>query len=148
MKLTKLTATLLLIACTGLAQAAGLITRPSTHGVQATMDKLEKIVRSKGLTVFARIDHQAGARDVGMQMPEAQLLIFGSPKLGTLIMQQDVAAGLDLPLRVLVYAGPQGKTWISYHNPQGMRMSYSLDGNKAVDKATGALAKLTGAAAK
>lgn len=139
---------LLLTLSTALAQAADLVSKPSPHGVSATMDQLEKIVREKGLTVFARIDHQAGAQGVGMEMAEAQLLIFGNPKLGTKIMQQDTAAGLDLPLRVLVFAAPDGQTQIKYHNPQAMKKTYNLQGNKALDKAEGALGKLTDAATR
>jgi len=129
-------------------QAAQLVKKPSPHGVAETMDKLEKIVNKKGLTVFARIDHQANASKIGMEMPEAQVLIFGNPKMGTLIMQGNAAAGLDLPLRVVIYQGTDGKTWISYHNPQEIGETFGLQGNKALNKAEGALGKLTDAAAK
>ena len=129
------------------ATAAELVKKPSNHDVQGTMDKLEQIVKKKGLTVFARVDHAAGAQKVGMTLPPAQVLIFGNPKMGTLIMQRDLRAGLDLPLRVLVYQGSDGNTWITYHNPQSLKETYTVEGVKALAKAEGALDKLTSAAA-
>jgi len=137
-----------LAALTCLAEAADLVKKPSQKGVQETMDKLEAVVREKGLTVFNRIDHQENARKAGLEQPAAQVLIFGSPKIGTAIMSQDPAAGLDLPLRVLVYQDNQGKTWISYHDPQALKESYQIAGNPAVDKVTKALMGITNAAAK
>ncbi len=128
--------------------AADLVRKASTHDVKETMDKLEQIVKKKGLTVFARVDHAAGAKKVGMTLPDAEVLIFGSPKMGTLIMQSDIRTGLDLPLRVLVYQDADGKTWITYHNPQSLKESYGVGKVKALNKAEGALDKLTSAAAK
>ncbi|MCP3871163.1 MAG: DUF302 domain-containing protein [Gammaproteobacteria bacterium] len=136
------------LSMTCLAQAADLVKKPSAGGVQETMDKLEAIVKKKGLTVFNRIDHQLNARQAGMDMAEAQLLVFGNPKMGTAMMKQDTAAGLDLPLRVLVFQDKDKKTWISYHNPQAMKKNFQLEGNPAVDKATKALGGMTDAASK
>lgn len=125
-----------------------LVTRPSGHDVATTMDRLESIVTEKGMTVFARIDHQANAAGVGMEMAPAQVLVFGDPKGGTRIMQDDVRAALDLPLRVLVYADADGKTQILYHDPQALRGRYDIDGNPVPDKVAGALDKMTSAAAQ
>ena len=138
-----------LLAASLVANAAGdLVNKASSSNVQETMDKLEQIVLGKGLTVFNRIDHQANASKAEMEMGPAQVLIFGSPKMGTTIMQQDPAAGLDLPLRVLVYQDSEGKTWISYHDPGALEQAYQLKGNPAIKKAQGALGKLTDAAAE
>jgi len=138
-----------LLAASLVANAAGdLVNKASSNNVPETMDKLEQIVLSKGLTVFNRIDHQANAKKAEMEMGPAQVLIFGDPKMGTTMMQQDPAAGLDLPLRVLVYQDSEGKTWISYHDPGALEQAYQLQGNPAVKKAQGALGKLTDAAAK
>lgn len=138
-----------LLGASLLANAAGdLVTKASPNGVQDTMDKLEQIVRDKGLTIFNRIDHQANANKAEMEMGAAQVLIFGNPKMGTAIMQQDPAAGLDLPLRVLIYQDNEGKTWISYHDPGALESVYQLKGNPAVMKAQGALGAITDAAAK
>jgi len=146
--MNKILIALILIGFTTLIQAADLIRKPSQNGVQATMDKLEAVVGKKGLTVFSRINHQANAEKAGLQMAAAQVLIFGNPKMGTAMMNQDIASGLDLPLRVLVYQDGSGKTWISYHNPQGMKKIYRLEGNAAVDKAEKGLAKMTDAASR
>ncbi|WGH77948.1 DUF302 domain-containing protein [Jannaschia ovalis] len=80
----------------------------SPRPVAETMDRLEAAVRDAGATVFARVDHSGGAASVEMELPEAQLLIFGNPRLGTPVMQQDLRAGLHLPLRVLVHASDGG----------------------------------------
>ncbi len=124
-----------------------IIHKSSKHTVKQTMDRLESIVKEKGLTIFARIDHQAGAEKVGMKMAEAEVLIFGNPKMGTAIMKFDTAAGLDLPLRVLVYADKDGKTAIAYHNPQALRKHYAVAESPALVMAEGALGKITSEAA-
>lgn len=120
-----------------------IVKKSSVHNVKNTMDKLEKIVTKQGLTIFARVNHRAGAKKVGLDMNDAEVLIFGNPKMGTAIMKFDTAAGLDLPLRVLVYADKDGKTWLSYHNPQGLRNYYDVAKSPALVMAEGALGKLT-----
>jgi uncharacterized protein (DUF302 family) len=144
----KLIGLLLLLTLGCIANAAELVTKASAQGVNETMDKLEAIVKEKGLTVFLRIDHQANAAKVGDTIPAAEVLIFGNPKMGTSMMKDDIRAGLDLPLRVLVYEDAEGKTWISYHNPQELKEAYRLGDSPAVAKAEQALDKLTGGAAK
>lgn len=146
--LKKFLIALTLLSLAGAAHAAQLEKKFSPHSVGETMDRLEQVVTGKGLTVFARIDHQANAKKIGMEMPASQVLIFGNPKMGTLIMQGNPAAGLDLPLRVVVYSGDDGRTWVSYHNPQEIGETFNLAGNKALNKAEGALSKLTNAAVK
>lgn len=136
------------VLASGFAMADSLVKKESKHGVGETMDRFEKIVKSKGLTVFNRINHQAAAKKVGMDMNEAEVLIFGSPKLGTAIMKFDAAAGLDLPLRVVVYTGNDGKTWIAYHNPQSLKDSYDVAKSPALAKAEGAVGKMTDKAAE
>lgn len=137
------------IAMPVMASAGDVIKKASAHNVQDTMDSFEKIIKSKGMDVFARINHQENASGVSMKMNEAQVLIFGNPKGGTVIMQQDPAVSLDLPMRVAVYKDNDGKVWISYHNPQGLKDNYSVSGAaKVLDKVEGGLDKLTSAAAK
>ena len=120
-----------------------LVKKKSTHGVKETVDRLEALVKEKGMTVFARIDHRANAESVGKTMPDSQLLIFGAPKAGTQIMQCDTAAGVDLPLRVLAYGDSDGNTWVVYHNPQGLKGSFAVEECKVIDKVEGVLNKLT-----
>ncbi len=125
-----------------------LVRKQSALGVTETMDKLETLVTTKGMTVFARIDHSANAESVGKSMPDSQVLIFGNPKAGTRIMQYDLVVALDLPLRVLVHADRDGKTWVAYHNPQGLKNGFDVDECKVLDKVEKALDKITDAITK
>lgn len=128
------------------ATATDIVTKTSPYSVAETMDRFESIVKEKGLGVFARIDHQQNAKAAGMDMNEAQVLIFGNPKAGTALMQQDVAAALDLPMRVAVYADKVGEVHIAYHAPDGLAARYDLKDSKVLPQLTDALNKLTSAA--
>jgi len=97
--------------------ADGLITIKSSFGPDDTMKRLEAEVKAKGLTVFARVDHAAGAKAVGMELRPTDLLIFGNAKGGTPLMQQAQTIGIDLPLKALVWQDAQGATWLSYNDP-------------------------------
>ena len=116
--------------------------------VAEVTDRLVAAVEGAGATIFARVDHAAGAQKVDMELNDAELLIFGNPMLGTPAMQQDPLAGLYLPLRVLVYADAEGQTWLAYEDPAAMFEGLEVDPNaEFVGKMQGALGKLTGAAA-
>ena len=143
MKTFVLAASLCIGATTAMAE---MITQSSPKSVVATMDALEAAVTGAGATVFARVDHGAGAASVEMELPEAQLLIFGNPRLGTPAMQADIHAGLQLPLRVMVYAGADG-TVVAYESVDQMfdGLNVPLDAEFA-QKMGGALAGLTGKA--
>jgi uncharacterized protein (DUF302 family) len=95
----------------------GIKTLASAFGPKDTMDRLEAVVRSKGMTVFARIDHAAGAAGVGLTLRPTELLIFGNARGGTPLMQAKQTIGLDLPLKALVWEDASGKTWLSYNDP-------------------------------
>ena len=127
---------------------AEIVSVPATGNVATTMDALEAAVGKAGATVFARVDHAGGAKSVDMEIADAQLLIFGNPKLGTPAMQDDPLAGLYLPLRVLVYEDGDGKTWLAYEDPSAMLADLEVGAEAPYLKMmTGALSKLTGAAA-
>ncbi|MEM7300159.1 MAG: DUF302 domain-containing protein [Pseudomonadota bacterium] len=129
------------------AIAGDLIKKSSPHSVATTLDRLEAAIGKAGATVFARIDHAGGAKKVGMKLNDAQLLIFGNPKLGTPAMQAGITAGLDLPLRVLAYTGADGTTHLVYHAPATMAKTHGIPTDApVVAKMTGALDKLTGVA--
>jgi uncharacterized protein (DUF302 family) len=106
--------------------AEGVISKPSQYSVDETVRRLDETVRGKGLTVFARIDHRAGAREVGLEMQDEQVLIFGSPRAGTPLMVARPLVGLDLPLRVLVWRGPDGQVWASYQDSAFIARRYGL----------------------
>jgi uncharacterized protein (DUF302 family) len=95
----------------------GLITVKSSHGPEETMNRLETQVRAKGLTVFANIDHGAGAAAAGLSLRPTRLLIFGNAKGGTPLMQSVQTIGIDLPLKALVWQDAEGATWLSYNEP-------------------------------
>ena len=129
------------------ASAADMITKMSPHSVSDTMDRLEAAVTGAGATVFARVNHAAGAAKIGSELADAELLIFGNPKLGTPAMQADIAAGLDLPMRVLVHADASGKTQVVYRAPAALAEDHAIPGDlKVLTMMTGALDKLTGKA--
>jgi len=132
---------------TGIA-SADIIKKVSAHSVKETMDKFEALVKSKGMGVFARVDHTKNAAGVDMKMNDAEVLIFGNPKGGTVLMNKDIAVSLDLPLRVAVYKDNDGKVWLSYHSPEGLTKNYDVAGVKVIPKVTGALDMLTTAVTK
>lgn len=104
----------------------GLKTLSSPLGAKETMDRLESIVKEKGLTVFARIDHSAGATAVGMNLRPTELLIFGNARGGTPLMQADQRMGIDLPLKALVTQDDAGKVWLSYVDLHWLAQRYAL----------------------
>lgn len=127
----------------------GVVVKQSSHSVAATLDKLEGIVKKKGFTVFARIDHAAGASAVGQSLRPTQVLIFGNPKVGTRLMSASQSAGLDLPIRVAAWEDESGQVWLSYNDPAWLAGRHNIKGrDKVIGKMTGALGKLTDAASK
>jgi uncharacterized protein (DUF302 family) len=106
--------------------ADGLITVQSSHGPVETMDRLVAEVRAKGLTVFARIDHASGAKEVGLTLQPTELVIFGNAKGGTPLMQSNQEIGIDLPLKALVWQDASGVTWISYNDPAWLAKRHGL----------------------
>jgi uncharacterized protein (DUF302 family) len=104
----------------------GLTIVPSQHGAKETMDRLEAEVKAKGLTVFARVDHAAGAVAVGMALRPTELLIFGNARGGTPLMQAQQTAGIDLPLKALVYQDEAGKVWLAINDPSWIARRHGL----------------------
>jgi uncharacterized protein (DUF302 family) len=104
----------------------GLKTIPSAHSVKDTIDRIEADVRAKGMTVFARIDHAAGATEVGLVLAPTELLIFGNARAGTPLMQAHQQMGIDLPLKVLAWQDAAGKTWLSYNEPTWLARRHGL----------------------
>ena len=95
----------------------GLITLPSSFGAPETLERLEAEIRSHQLQVFARIDHAAGAAEVGLTLAPTTLVIFGNARGGTPLMQAAQTVGIDLPLKALVWTDAAGQTWLSYNDP-------------------------------
>ena len=108
--------------------AEGLITIESRNGPEETMNRFEAEVRARGMTVFAHIDHAAGAAAVGLPLRPTELLIFGSAKTGTPLMQSVQSLGIDLPLKALVWQDASGTPWLSYNDPAFLARRHGLDG--------------------
>lgn len=104
----------------------GLTTVRSNDGPRETMDRIESAIRAKGMTVFARVDHAAGAREAGLTLRPTELLIFGNAKGGTPLMQAEQTIGIDLPLKVLVWEDAAGATWVSYNEPSWLAARHHL----------------------
>ena len=104
----------------------GIVSIPSDHSVDETVSHIEQILQTKGITLFAVVDHSGEAAKVGMIMPPTKLLIFGSPKAGTPLMLAAPGIALDLPLKILVSEDAGGKTWISYNSPTYLAERHSL----------------------
>lgn len=135
-------------ALSGLATAAdGMISVKSAHGVAATADRLETVLDGKGMTVFARIDHAAGAARVDSSLRPTQLIIFGNPRVGTPLMQCSQSVALDLPQKALVWEDGRGEVWLSYNDPAYLDARHDLSDCAAVlEKVSGALANIAAAA--
>ncbi len=119
--------------------ADGLTTIKSAYSAQETMARLEAAVIAKGMTVFAHIDHAASAVEAGLPLRPTELLIFGSPKGGTPVMQSVQTAGIDLPLKALVWQDEAGITWLSYNTPTWIAERHGADAQAAIHGMTGAI---------
>jgi uncharacterized protein (DUF302 family) len=104
----------------------GIIDKPSNHSVEQTVERLEGILQSKGVTLFALIDHSGEAEKAGVKMPPTKLFIFGNPKAGTPLMLAAPSSAIDLPLKILVWEDAHGKVWVSYNSPAYLQERHSL----------------------
>lgn len=111
---------------TMLPQIGGIITKPSSFSAKEIVERLQETMRSRGLTIFAHINHSEEARRVGLEMQEAHVLIFGSPKAGTPLMIASPLLALELPLKVLVWQGSDGRVWVSYTSSAYLAARYSI----------------------
>jgi uncharacterized protein (DUF302 family) len=107
-------------------EVEGLVTRASRHGPTETLDRLRAEIKSRSLTIFAEIDHAAGAEAVGLTLRPLFLVIFGAAKGGTPLMQAASTAGIDLPLKLLVWQDAAGETQVSYNDPNWLAQRHGL----------------------
>ena len=108
--------------------AEGVITLLSAYGPDETIARLEQDIKTRGLTLFAKIDHAAGAREVGLTLRPTLLLIFGNARGGTPLMQATQTLGIDLPLKALVWQDASNATWLSYNDPEWLAVRHGLAG--------------------
>jgi len=122
----------------------GLISVGSSHTVKSTADRLEAALKAKGMTVFTRIDHAAGAQKAGKQLRPTELVIFGNPKVGTPLMQCDQRIAIDLPQKALIWEDEGGQVWLSYNDPKYLAKRHNLKGcDKVLNKVANALANFS-----
>lgn len=128
--------------------AEGLITLASSHPVKETVDRLEATLKGQGATIFARVDHAAGAASVNLPLRPTVVLIFGNPKGGTPLMQSKQTAGIDLPQKALVYEDEAGRVWLAYNDPAWIaaRHNAGIELSKVTAAVTAALKAATEAA--
>jgi uncharacterized protein (DUF302 family) len=104
----------------------GIVDKPSNHPVNETVERLKTLLQSRGVTLFALIDHSGEAEKAGMKMRPTKLLIFGNPKAGTPVMLAAPRSAIDLPLKILIWEDAQGKVWASYNSPDYLQERHSL----------------------
>lgn len=114
-----------------LAADNGLVTKPSKYAVAETVSRLEDVLKSKGVTVFARVDHSGDAQKAGLSMRPTQLLIFGNPKAGTPVMNAAPTAAIDLPLKALVWEDAEGKVWVAHNSADYVAQRHGIPADAA-----------------
>jgi uncharacterized protein (DUF302 family) len=133
--------------CSSAFAGNGLIQVKSAHDVATTADRLEKALGAKGMKIFARINHAAGATAAGMELAPTELVIFGNPKAGTPLMQCARSTGIDLPQKALIWQDDQGTTWFSYNDPQYLKGRHQIEGcDPVLGKVSTALSNFAAAA--
>ena len=124
-----------------------LITLQSQHSVAETAEKFAQLAEEKGLRIFARIDHAKNAAGVDLTLKPSQVILFGNPNAGTVLMQCAATVAIDLPQKVLVWEDHEGKVWLAYPNPAFLKELHTIEGcDSVLEKITGLLAMLAGAA--
>ena len=141
-----LAATALCALAPSVFAADGLIAVKSPHSAKDTMDKLEGIVKQRGLNVFARIDHAGGAIKIGKTLRPTELLIFGNPQGGTPLMECAQSAGIDLPLKALVWEDASAQVWLGYNDPAFLAQRHGAANCPVVENLRKALSGIADAA--
>jgi len=104
----------------------GILSKPSNHSVDETLEKLKRVLQAKGVNVFAIVDHSGEAEKVGLKMRPTKLVIFGNPKAGTPLMLAAPTTAIDLPLKILIWEDSQGKVWVSYNSPAYLQQRHGF----------------------
>ena len=127
----------------------GMINVQSSHNVKETADRLERLLKEKGMTVFDRIKHSEGAAGVGIELRDTELILFGNPKVGSPLMKCQQSVAIDLPQKALIWNDSHSKVWISYNDPKYIKKRHNVSGcDGVILKIEKALAGITAAATK
>lgn len=148
-KSLSISASVLMLLASGPVALAqdGMVTVKSAHDVSTTVDKLEAVLKDKGMNVFARIDHARGAAGAGMELRPTQVLIFGNPKVGTPLMKCSQSIAIDLPQKMLVWEAADGSVKLGYNDPVYLKSRHATEGcDKVFTKVSGALGNFAKAA--
>lgn len=120
-----------------------MLTMQSYYGVKETVDRLETILKEKGMNIFERISHSDNATKAGLKLRPTELLIFGNPKVGTLLMQCSQTVAIDLPLKALMWEDEKGHVWLSYNDMEYLKQRHDIKGcDETIAKIAGALAEI------
>jgi len=131
------------------AADSGLVSVKSAHDVATTADKLEEVLKSKGMNVFGRVNHAAGAEKAGLSLRPTEVVIFGNPKVGTPLMNCAQSVAIDLPQKALIWEDEAGQVWLAYNDPAYLASRHQIEGcDEVLKKVTGALSKFAAAATK
>ncbi len=135
---------LIVSSVTAEVKAESMISVESSYSVKETADRFEAILKEKGLTLFARVDHQKNAASVDLEIRPTQLIIFGNPKVGTPLMQCAQTVAIDLPQKVLVFEDADKRVWLTYNNPEYLEQRHAIIGcDDVLEKISMVLAKLS-----
>lgn len=138
---------LLMMAVSAYA-AEGMVDVKSSFGVKETGDRLENVLKEKGMTIFNRVKHSGAAIKAGVELRETELIIFGEPKVGSPLMKCQQTVAIDLPQKALIWKDSEGNTWISYNNPRYLKKRHNISNcEEVISKIEKALAGITKAAA-
>lgn len=133
-----------LVPTLSFAADKGMISKKSQHSVKVTLDRLENVLRKKGITIVTRWSHDGGAKKVGIPLRSTELLIFGNPKMGSHFFTSNQTAGIDLPMKALAWKDKNGQVWLTYNDPVYIANRHGISDRKEIEnKMTGALNKLT-----
>lgn len=136
-----------LIPTASMAADKGMVNKKSQYSVKVTLDRLENVLRKKGITIVTRWSHHAGAKKADIPLRPTELLLFGNPKLGSHFFTSNQTAGIDLPMKALAWKDKKGQVWLTYNDPSYIANRHSINNRaKIVNKMTGALNKLTNVA--
>lgn len=148
MRFSIATALALLLTLPAVHADEGMISLKSAHDVKTTGDRLEKVLRDKGMKVFIRINYAEGAKKAGMELRPTETIVFGNPKIGTPLMQCNQEVAIDLPQKALIRQDADGQVWLSYNDPDYLVKRHEIQGcgEEVIKKMTGALDKFAHAA--
>lgn len=139
---------IVLLAFSGFSMASeNLVSIKSPYTVKESVDRFEKILKKKGLTIFSRINHSKNAASVGLELMPTEVIVFGNPKVGTPLMQCSKTVAIDLPQKALFWTDAKGQAWLSYNNPEYLKERHNIVGcDHVIEKISGVLDALSRAA--